>query len=559
VSRRKLIQKLYEEYGAPVVRDIHRALGARATPEQIRREVERKLPSQNPLAVRMQQAAKPLAARPALPPPDPSKQLPPFAAKPRGGQWFTEKSPLPILAPRQALEDAVYMSERFSSDPVDKGLLEWWDRAAPRYIQNELGTPEDPLRALAERGLLHADMSPDEWSERASKAIAPFPLQQLLFDEGTRKTLGNEALASMPWLAKAPATDSLYGVTSMGLQDLNFRHIADEMRNALRPDTSGLPADLAVRPESLARMSFPQAVERVGRINQFRAKKMQEEAESALNNPAIRPFKEYPDAGYRWVELNTPDFDESVLPEGWEQAGEKLYRNLETGDYVPDHPAWRDAQQQLDAALKFEGDQMGHCVGGYCSDVMSGRSRIFSLRDAKGQPHVTIETSPKSMVFSDLQAAVGPERANQMLEEAYANGADVRSPLAIALERAGLMGGNQPQDIIQIKGKQNRAPTDDYLPYVQDFVKSGTWGNIGDFANTGLVKLPDGRYITKQQYDEGAAKAFGSADAVRDQRMYGPEFLERNWAELSRNFEGYAIGGRVSKDRCFSRHPMSVR
>jgi hypothetical protein len=34
---------------------------------------------------------------------------------------------------------------------------------------------------------------------------------------------------------------------------------------------------------------------------------------------------------------------------------------------------------------------MGHCVGGYCDVVRSGGTSIYSLRDPKGHPHVTIE------------------------------------------------------------------------------------------------------------------------------------------------------------------------
>ena len=71
--------------------------------------------------------------------------------------------------------------------------------------------------------------------------------------------------------------------------------------------------------------------------------------------------------------------------------------------------------------------------------------------------------------------------------------------------------------IIQIKGKQNAAPKEDYLPYVQDFVKSGNWrGEIGDYQNAGLIdttqalpsvhlgdainKLNGRRYITLDEY-----------------------------------------------------------
>jgi len=48
------------------------------------------------------------------------------------------------------------------------------------------------------------------------------------------------------------------------------------------------------------------------------------------------------------------------------------------------------------------------------------------------------------------------------------------------------------QDILQIKGKQNRAPNPEYLPYVQDFVKSGKWGEVGDLGNTGLTDVRKG-------------------------------------------------------------------
>ena len=45
-----------------------------------------------------------------------------------------------------------------------------------------------------------------------------------------------------------------------------------------------------------------------------------------------------------------------------------------------------------------------------------------------------------------------------------------------------------PQSIYQIKGKGNAAPSEEYLPYVQDFVRSGKWSDVKDLQNTGLYK-----------------------------------------------------------------------
>lgn len=58
-----------------------------------------------------------------------------------------------------------------------------------------------------------------------------------------------------------------------------------------------------------------------------------------------------------------------------------------------------------------------------------------------------------------------------------------------------------PPTIIQIKGKSNRKPNDEYLPFVQDFVRSGQWSDVGDFGNTGLVKH-EGKYLTQSEYDD---------------------------------------------------------
>ena len=44
--------------------------------------------------------------------------------------------------------------------------------------------------------------------------------------------------------------------------------------------------------------------------------------------------------------------------------------------------------------LDVEGDKMGHCVGSYCDDVASGDTVIYSLRDARNEPHATIEVVP---------------------------------------------------------------------------------------------------------------------------------------------------------------------
>jgi hypothetical protein len=627
---------------------LRRALSVPRTPPKKVKSLAVPRPTSKPLA--LPAPPKPLA----LPAPGPG--LPPFAVKTKGGQWFVDKgiggrkasdldvkvtqlpndgrwlvfndrTPIifnsedearakaqslvdeanpnrsPENAARRIADNSLRLA-RDASGPLSQ-LQDWFLRAAPRYIKNEMGTPDDPMRALAERGGLHIEMSPDEWSDTASSVISRQPigsylgLDRLYAPVGSDPRAGNDYAASlavnMPWLKKAPVTDELYGVgDTYALQEkMGMAHLLDEMRNAMDP-RSGLPSDLAVRPESLGRMGLAQAAERVGLINQFRAKEMERAALSNINSPAVQTFKEYTEnnpMGLRWSELKAPD----DIPEGYSvRQGEGAPREGWFGAYGPDGQpiVWAPTEDQarrsatkapLQQALKYEGDTMGHCVGNYCDDVMEGKSRIFSLRDAKGEPHVTIETRPgrQDRAYSDAIAQLrGTEYWPAWLENQRTRQDNPGSTqdLIDYMNQFRRSQGLEPidaektQDIVQIKGKQNAKPKDDYLPFVQDFVKGGQWGNIGDMENTGLVKLPDGRYITGQQAEEiisaipettEMVRAFASRDMVPMRRVYDPTGLDRldpeEWQAISQHFEGFAIGGRVDADRCFSYNPLTVK
>jgi hypothetical protein len=285
----------------------------------------------------------------------------------------------------------------------------------------------------------------------------------------------------------------------------------------------------------LSKLSVPQAVERVAKINEWRAAQKAEADLARARNPATMLHKEYPE-GYSWYELKQPEAKSATG---------------EMGDLIGDDAKRRAA---LEDALKYEGEQMGHCVGGYCPDVIEGRSRIYSLRDKKGQPHVTIEAKPgkpwneRNGIFYENPELEKPwalystEMARAAKEKGVerppnyifgfpdwlkANDSDVFQKHAHVFEKS-------PPSIVQIKGKSNRAPNPEYLPFVQDFVKSSKWSDVGDFGNTGLMRIapesneafylrqqnkPIPEYVTDQEYDEirrGMANAmkspYGSAD-----------------------------------------------
>jgi hypothetical protein len=188
-----------------------------------------------------------------------------------------------------------------------------------------------------------------------------------------------------------------------------------------------------------------------------------------------------------------------------------------------------ESYKALEDALKYEGETMGHCVGGYCPDVASGQSRIYSLRDKKGQPHVTIEVRPSTqsaMSPSEFyQQKDAPESMLRKINEAEAAGYldDIGSldDFVRASPEYNEYLNSLPQEIVQIKGKANRAPKEEYLPAVQDFIRSGKWANVGDAQNAGLrhynsvfndeelhilgdynVKMPEHGYLTGEEIQQ---------------------------------------------------------
>ena len=496
--------------------------------------------------------------------------------KPKGGNWLAgsvERAVEPMRArfdmgaglrvdPATINREGLDARQLEMLAPTD-AMNRWLETKLGKYMRNEMATPEDPIRALAEswparqqkllaakqvqidkavadmekaraargftpemmtssqarirelekereliaaREALHSVIEPTGYNVARARREAGFPeegmgvsplaktwedradtfINQLHASDLTRGY--PEAVEANPWLAKVPPETRVYEMLRGAEEDLGFAHLADELRNAINPE-SGLPENLLLKYADLEKKTVPDIVNQVADINAWRAVQKAEVDKARASNIARQVFKEYPDSpqGLRWVELRQPketgrkvtveksemdlppDMDQRQMrevaedmafdegfDEGTPEFNDFVRRSME--DFNRKKKVEMDESvKALEDALKYEGEVLQHCVGGYCPDVVEGRSRIFSLRDEKGQPYVTIETTPSG------------NNSIKSLKE------------------------NSPQnfDIVQIKGKKNQTPASEYLPYVQDFVRSGNFGKIGDLQNTGLIDVQD--------------------------------------------------------------------
>lgn len=138
-------------------------------------------------------------------------------------------------------------------------------------------------------------------------------------------------------------------------------------------------------------------------------------------------------------QMNVGDFEDWLME--WKR------NNVESetqGEVVYEfHNGWSIQKLTTPEQLQYEGDEMGHCVGGYSHAAGSGEVIIYSLRDDKGKPHVTME-------IEGIDAGEGywhPEN-----------------------ERDKRQDDNHTFQIVQIQGNSNNTPKPEYQHMIKEFL-----------------------------------------------------------------------------------------
>lgn len=353
----------------------------------------------------------------------------------------------------------------------------WISGPLRKYLEQRVGSPDDEIRQLMDQGISHFDVMRQEPrlnpnSLAARRVNSPMGDTLATTPEGQRwedltdsvispstalrarntNTIGvgyngPTYFKDLPWLNKVSGDTPVYEVSREArAANLGLYNLTDAIEDALQAGT--------LRADNLNKLSVADAVRMVDSKREALEKAKNLALQRDLNNPVLKKVAEYPD--YAWFQF-TPQPHRLMTSD---EANQHVLSQLKDAGFTPGDPTWESqfklrkenlmAQPgpvDLEMALTLEGKVMNHCLGGYCYDVDRGASNIYTLRDTKGVPHVTIETS---------------------------NGG----------------GDGVGNSILQIKGNSNLAPKPEYLPMIQDFVRNqGPWSEIGDFSHTGLFNL----------------------------------------------------------------------
>ena len=599
--------------------------GARMVGEELNRAI---LDNSGPLAKLVPQAAKPL-----------------YAVKPKGGNWA------PPLGSRDSVTMSVNPIKRnpdvISGDMInqaagedlwskmvdmdvyqhpsswlrenrpdvlnklmgeEKGAVnKWLDTKLEKYIRNDMGTPDDPIRLAHEEGFSHIpgnaaddlgtwlpeDVAamrvkagyPEEgfavkrhaeagfpeaaeantrkaemWENLADTEITASPAgayqeQFRMARESPSFVANGKQAISMaernPWIEKLDRETPIYKIDRpMDLnENLGFNHMADEIENMLDPE-SGLPAALRMTPQQLDKVSVKQMVEKVDAVNKWRAEEASKaELGDMMGNLTATPRMQVPDTQLSFVK--EPGMTWIDIPATVDKSAMKLCTTI--------------------------GRQAGWCTQGegLAKRYGSGNNSLTTLIDAEGRPHAQAMMSKPNQSSYDawFQKHKDTPEVDEFLNwEGQPNvtgGLDQRY-LAWAKE-TGRPIEQVAQDITELKPVENAFSSERAREYMKrdpaykekitdsvlKFLNAGNWGKVNDLHHYDIVDLQNPDIVKRAlkdvlDYDlphERMDKFNYATNFNPDAPRFMSESQFRSFVEPnSGETKGYAEGGSVVKN-----------
>jgi hypothetical protein len=223
----------------------------------------------------------------------------------------------------------------------------------------------------------------------------------------------------------------------------------------------------------------------------------------------------------------------------WEQhnADRDVAERLDGGKVLKTLANGWTVRELEPADLEFEGNEMGHCVGGegYRRAVENGHTKIISLRDPQGHPHATMELE------TNMRVRPG-EPGRYVIEQVQGKSNEIPKPEYQAMLKdwiTGLPEGDRPswknevEDISDLNEIVN--PEDDDDPH--------GWGGYAPHGDYGIPLPP-----RQTDYDSVISdlhrlndtwQGYGHYDPSHGEALYNHAVQRNEIPQLAKAFEGY--------------------
>lgn len=341
---------------------------------------------------------------------------------------------------------------------------EWADKAVNNYLNKHAGTETDPLRDLE---------LPDgtRWGDATDNAIKSL---KLVSDDVLAVAGRSEYARNFPGAKLGERVWTLRGPNEQGPRG-EFRPTA-VLGNYLEHVSDYI--NLNVPLSKLPQYDLVRAVKETKAWDDWMAKEAAKAAEREANaalqrRKTMTVVQEFP-GGLRLVKLDKPgDFAHESTVMGHSVRGYEPYGKQYPDGHVKDvpengaHPDWVPESEKGMTEARFSSGHPEYGLGGWDA-IKRGDAEILSLRDAKGQSHVTIE----------IDALDGT--------------------------------------VQQIRGKGNAPVPERYQQAIADFLNSREWERVGDLDNAGITELRPERGITQPEVYQ-----YGGPDAAAVKKALG--------------------------------------
>jgi hypothetical protein len=343
-----------------------------------------------------------------------------FAVRPKGGVFLGSRSAseTPLTDLDQNLQELVQGID--TSTDKGKEIANFFDKKVRNYYANQMGTHDDPIFAAMLQGRIPNRTPAPNSVYQAAREGNPQAVKKLrdAYDE----TLGLEGILSSAALKR---------------KNIDEFDVKKDVVKKIKEQSPDTPTTDWVMMEGLS----PQTVEKYNRL--YGAKGFKEIVKEGEAEDLLRLFNksDLPPHIRQAVSQAEPVFATSSsrhhslrvndLKDYLETRSPAEIKNMGVTDVVVKSREWHDllekaarspdkfTPKQLFAgtspllklekdswvdvktpeALAVEGCLMGHCVGrlpSYARGVQEGTVKIYSLRDNKGVPHVTMQLLPDS-------------------------------------------------------------------------------------------------------------------------------------------------------------------
>lgn len=449
---------------------------------------------------------------------------------------------------------------------AEKGAVnKWLDSKLEKYIRNDMGTPDDPVRLAHEEGFSHIPGEAEElgawlpedvaamrvkagypeegfavrkhaeagfpeatevnsrkaemWEALSDAEITSQPAGALiksfrLAEEFSDASNGNKNLLRMkkdnPWIEKLDPQTPIYKIDRpMDLnENLGFKHMADEIENMLDSE-SGLPAALRMTPQQLDKVTMKQMVEKVDAVNKWRSEEASKaELGDMMGNLTATPRLQLPDTQLSFVK--EPGMTWVDIPATVDESAMKLCTTI--------------------------GRQAGWCTQGegLAKSYGSGDRRLTTLLDAEGRPHAQAMTdySPEGKMLSNPFNRLSDNTKAELMKEVESitgiqgwpsqNKAFNKQKEALdeLMQRPEIQAQlkdfpEPPKNIVELKPVGNEFSSERAREYkkrdpqyqqkitdsVLKFLNAGEWGKVNDLDHYDIVDLKDSNSLMRYVND----------------------------------------------------------